>query len=136
MKLCYKCKKRPAVVFIQGMSQDGNSTGEPQGLCLICAKEAGIKPIDDMLKGMNISDEEIEEMSEQFMGLMEQEGDLDDEDDAFSLGGAATFPFLNGIFGNMQKAGDPKEKSKLPKITIRPKIKRKNASLSISSAPI
>ena len=70
MKLCYKCKKRPAVVFIQGMNKDGNSTGEPQGLCLICAKEAGIKPIDDMLKGMNISDEEIEEMSEQFMGLM------------------------------------------------------------------
>lgn len=112
MKLCYKCKKRPAVVFIQGMNKDGNSTGEPQGLCLMCAKEAGIKPIDDMLKGMNISDEEIEEMSEQFMGLMEQEGDLDDDDDAFSPGGAATFPFLNGIFGNMQKAGDAKEKSK------------------------
>ena len=111
MKLCYKCKKRPAVVFIQGMSQDGETVGGSKGLCLVCAKEAGIQPINDMLKSMNISDDEIEDMSEQFMGLMNPEDDDSDEDDeAFSPGGAATFPFLNGIFGNMQKAGKPDNK--------------------------
>ncbi len=113
MKLCYRCKKRPAVVFIQGMSQDGSTTGEPQGLCLVCAKEAGIQPIDNMLKNMNISDEDIEDMSNQLMGMMAIDDDMSDgdEDDAFSPGGAATFPFLNGIFGNMNKAGAPNEKS-------------------------
>ena len=106
MKLCYKCKKRPAVVFIQGMGQNGEKVGEAGGLCLVCAKDMGIQPINDMLKNMNISDDEIEEMSEQFIGLIGPEMDgLDtDEDDAFSLGGAQTFPFLNGIFGNMNKA--------------------------------
>ncbi len=111
MKLCYKCKKRPAVVFIQGMDQNGHQVGGPNGLCLVCAKESGIQPINDMLKNMNISDEEIEAMSEQFMGLMNPEEmgmePSDDDDDAFSPGGAATFPFLNGIFGNMDKAGQP-----------------------------
>ena len=56
MKLCYKCKKRPAVVFISDTTKPNS---EPQGLCLVCAKESGIKPIDDMLKKMNISEEEI-----------------------------------------------------------------------------
>ena len=56
MKLCSKCKKRPAVVFMSDMS---NPNAEPQGLCLVCAKEMGIKPVDDMLKKMNISDEDI-----------------------------------------------------------------------------
>ncbi len=112
MKLCYKCNKRPAVVFIQGMNQNGEKVGNSGGLCLVCAKDMGIQPVNDMLKSMNISDEEIEAMSEQFMGLMNPEADdlelSDDEDSAFSLGGAQTFPFLNGIFGNMDKAGDPK----------------------------
>ena len=111
MKLCYKCKKRPAVVFIQGMGQNGEKVGEAGGLCLVCAKEMGIQPINDMLKNMNISDDEIEAMSEQFMGLMNPDDDgleLDGENDAFSLGGAQTFPFLNGIFGNMDKANMPK----------------------------
>ena len=47
MKLCSRCKKRPAVVFVANAA-DTNS--EPDGLCLVCAKELGIKPIDDMLK--------------------------------------------------------------------------------------
>ena len=107
MELCYRCKKRPAVVFIQGMNQDGKTTGKPQGLCLVCAKEAGIQPIDDILKNMNISDEDIEGMSESLMGIMEMDDLSDsDEDDAFSPGGAATFPFLNGIFGNMRRSSE------------------------------
>ena len=58
MKLCSKCNKRPAVVFISDVN---NPQNKPNGLCILCAKEAGIKPIDDMLKSMNISDENIEE---------------------------------------------------------------------------
>ncbi len=100
MKLCSKCKKRPAVVFMSDMSKPDT---EPQGLCLVCAKEMGIKPVDDMLKRMNISDEDIEQMSEQFMDLMSLD-DMDDaalNDETFDLGTAPAMPFFNKIFGNM-----------------------------------
>lgn len=98
MKLCYKCKKRPAVVFISDPSQTDSS---PKGLCLMCAKELGIKPIDDMLSKMNISDEDIEQMSEQFMDIMALNEENDE--DAFSLGTTPAFPFLNNIFGTPEK---------------------------------
>ncbi len=115
MKLCYKCRKRPAVVFI---SDTTNQNSEPKGLCLVCAKESGIKPIDDMLKKMNISDEDIEQMSEQFMEVMS-----DNPDEDFDMGTAPAFPFLNNIFGSMNSSStneeidsegekEPKKKSK------------------------
>ena len=100
MKLCYKCKKRPAVVFISDPAQADSS---PKGLCLMCAKELGIKPIDDMLSKMNISDEDIEQMSEQFMDIMALNEENDGDDDAFSLGTTPAFPFLNNIFGSTEK---------------------------------
>ena len=103
MKLCTKCKKRPAVVYI---SNPANPSDSVQGLCLVCAKEMGIKPIDDMLQKMNISDEDIEQMSEQMMDIMSLSGENDGEDDAFSLGTAPAFPFLNNIFGNNTDAAD------------------------------
>ena len=112
MKLCSKCKKRPAVVFV---SDAMNPNAEPNGLCLVCAKELGIKPIDDMLKKMNISDEDIEQMSEQFMDLMPmgEDGELDDEafnDETFDLGTAPAIPMFNKLFGNL--TGDLKEEKK------------------------
>ena len=100
MKLCSKCKKRPAVVFLSDVT---NPNAEPNGLCLVCAKELGIKPVDDMLKKMNISDEDIEQMSEQFMDIMSLNEEMDDaelNEDTFDLGTAPTMPFLNKIFGN------------------------------------
>ncbi len=118
MKLCSRCKKRPAVVFV---SDAANAQSEPQGLCLVCAKELGIRPIDDMLKKMNISDEDIEMMSDQFMNMMSVGGDEDGEEGDFEMGGAQTFPFLNNIFDGMQspqesetenQSGDTKEKKK------------------------
>ena len=100
MKLCSKCKKRPAVVFLSDASRPDS---EPNGLCLVCAKELGIKPVDDMLKKMNITDEDIEMMSNQFMELMSPEDmDADDaamNDETFDLGTAPAMPFLNNIFG-------------------------------------
>ena len=107
MKLCSKCKKRPAVVFMSDMS---NPNAEPNGLCLVCAKELGIKPVDDMLKRMNISDEDIEQMSEQFMDLMSFDEDSQDallNDETFDLGTAPAMPFINKIFGNL--GGNTKE---------------------------
>ncbi|MBQ7107207.1 MAG: ATP-dependent Clp protease ATP-binding subunit [Clostridia bacterium] len=114
MKLCSKCNKRPAVVFI---SDPTKADLGPQGLCLVCAKELGIKPIDDMLKKMNISDEDIEQMSEQFMDIMALNDES--EDDAFSLGTAPAFPFLNNLFGDSTATentqGEVDEKKDKPK---------------------
>ena len=132
MKLCSKCKKRPAVVFVSDMS---NPNAEPNGLCLVCAKELGIKPVEDMLKKMNISDEDIEQMSDQFMDIMalnEENDDIDDadlNDETFDLGTAPAMPSMsvfNKIFGDLtggktqgednketdDKKADKKEKSK------------------------
>lgn len=108
MKLCSKCGKRPAVVFISEMNPNGTSTGtEPKGLCLVCAKEEGIKPINDMLERMNLSDEDIEQMSDQFTEIMEGE----DPENEMMLGSAPAFPFGN-LFGGMSTAFEPKEEKK------------------------
>lgn len=112
MKLCSKCKKRPAVVFMSDMA---NPNAEPNGLCLVCAKELGIKPINDMLKKMNISDEDIEQMSDQFMDIMSMSEDMDDSalnDETFDLGTAPAFPFMNKIFGNLTGNDSQKESTK------------------------
>ena len=94
LKMCSKCGKRPAIVFISEMN--GSNT-EPRGLCLVCAKEAGIKPIDDMLSNMNLSEEDLEGMSEQLMDVMGMSEDMD----GFEMGGAQPFPFLSNLFGTM-----------------------------------
>ena len=115
MKLCSKCKKRPAVVFLSDMS---NPNAEPNGLCLVCAKEMGLKPVDDMLKRMNISDEDIEQMSEQFMDLMALDEESDDaslNDETFDLGTAPAMPFINKIFGNLMGNNDSKTEEKTEK---------------------
>ncbi len=111
MKLCSKCKKRPAVVFI---SNPASPSSEPEGLCLMCAKELGIKPVDDMLKSMNVTDEDIEMMSNQFLEMMSPEG-MDDEslnDETFDLGTAPAIPFLKNMFGmggeDKQEKGEAK----------------------------
>ena len=114
MKLCSKCKKRPAVVFV---SDAMNPNAEPNGLCLVCAKELGIKPIDDMLKKMNISDEDIEQMSDQFMDLMplDEFGEPDDSelnDQTFDLGTAPAIPMFNKLFGNLMGTGDSEKEKK------------------------
>ena len=128
MKLCSKCKKRPAVVFLSDIS---NPNAEPNGLCLVCAKEMGLKPVDDMLKKLNISDDDIEQMSEQFMDIMSLNEEMDDSelnDETFDLGTAPAMPFINKLFGNLNGGGDTKEKDKTEakeKETDKPKKKRR-----------
>ena len=124
MKLCSKCKKRPAVVFI---SDSTNPSKEPRGLCLSCAQESGIKQVQDILDRMNISKEDIEDMNEQLMSFMGEmtEGEEPESDDGetdgesgenemFESGGAPVFPFINGIFGGKGEKSDADEKSGKP----------------------
>ena len=127
MKLCSKCKKRPAVVFV---SDAMNPSAEPNGLCLVCAKELGIKPIDDMLKKMNITDEDIEQMSEQFMDLMPmgEDGEPDDEalnDETFDLGTAPAIPMFNKLFGNLMGGTNEEKKAEDVKDSGEKKQKKK-----------
>ena len=106
LKMCSKCGERPAIVFVSEMG--ANSSGEPKGYCLVCAKEMGIKPINDMISKMNLSDEDIEGLNEQMMEFMD--GDL--SLDSFEMGGAPTFPFVNNIFGGDEnKSKDESKKS-------------------------
>ncbi len=107
MILCSKCKKRPAVVFITKM-EGGNSSNE--GYCLTCARELGIQPVNDMLQKFGISDEDMEQMEEQMtemMALAEEDGS---PEEGFSPGGAASFPFLQNMFGP-PSSGDKRGKT-------------------------
>ena len=65
--LCSRCKKRIAVVYMTRMDN-----GEPvnEGLCLQCAKELGIQPVDDLMKKMGVNEEELEAMNNQLMDIM------------------------------------------------------------------
>ena len=100
--LCSRCGKNVAVIFITRM--DGDKPVN-EGLCLKCARELHIKPVDDVLNKMGLSDEELEGLTNEMMealsnadGLMDIENTDSDSDDE---GKTATFPFLNRLFGNM-----------------------------------
>jgi len=94
--LCSRCKKRMAVVFVTRM--EGEKTFN-EGLCLQCAKELGIKPVEDLMNKMGISGDELDAISEQMMNF-DEEGDPN-----FEMGGAQAFPFLNSIFGGDMMPG-------------------------------
>ena len=105
LQRCARCKKRQAVVFITRLENDAKIN---EGLCLVCAKQLGIKPIDDMLKKMGLSEEDIEnmagEMSELFganpdMSLMPQDENAID-------GGAPALDF-NKIFSGLGLSVNP-----------------------------
>ena len=114
MNLCVRCKKRPAMVFISKI--EGDNT-KHEGLCIKCARELNIPQVTDMLKNFNISEEELDSMTEQFMdsmtAMMEQQGEdgemLPDGD--FEAGGAQAFPFLNQLFGNIMGGPQPQQQN-------------------------
>ena len=121
--LCSKCQKNVAVIFITKV-ENGRSTNE--GLCLKCAKELGIKQVDEIVQRMGITDEDLEGLNEEMMSLMQPEDPEDDEDDIGSR--TATFPQMNRLFGNsggMVPREDPKEKAKEPQPEKPKKQKRK-----------
>ena len=133
--LCSRCKKRPAVVFVSS----GMNSSNAEGLCVPCAKEIGIKPLENIIDKLGVSEEEMEKMSEQFSDIMdsaETDSDDDDDEEDFVKGGAATFPFIKGLFSNMLFSGkdnlteeSSQESEKGDKSKSKKKSKRKNLNL-------
>ena len=106
--LCSRCKKNVAVIFITRMDPSGQQKNE--GLCLKCARELHIKPVDDIISKMGISDEDLDNLTNEMMdalgsaeGLMDIENSDSDSDDD---GKTATFPFLNRLMGGQNAARD------------------------------
>jgi len=98
--LCARCKKNLAVIYITKIE---NGTSKNEGLCLKCARELHIKPVDDVIAKIGLSDEELDGLSSEMLealggaeGLMEIENREEDGDED---GKTATFPFLNRLFG-------------------------------------
>ena len=110
--LCSRCKKRVAVVFISKL-ENGKTVNE--GLCLKCAKDLGLPQVNDMMRRMGITDDDLEaindEMMQAFGGAESMEGLIpqgDDEADGDEEDGkTATFPFLNRLFNNGENAPAP-----------------------------
>ena len=106
--LCSRCKKNVAVVFISRMNEKNEMVNE--GLCLKCAAQLGLPQVEDMMKRMGITPEDLENINNEMMqafGGAEEMNDLpdgEDEDDEES-GKTATFPFLNRLFNNGGNAG-------------------------------
>ena len=94
--LCSRCKKRLAVIYMTRM-ENGQTISE--GLCLKCAKELGLKPVDDLMKKMGLSEEDLDKVSDQMMEVM---GEMaEDGEDGFEKGGAMPFPFMQNLFGGL-----------------------------------
>ena len=109
-KMCSRCGKNVAVVFITKLE---GGVQKNEGLCLKCARELHIKPVDEMIEKMGISDEDLDNLSGEMMNalngvesLMEMSDDPDSDGD--DDGKTATFPFLNRLFGN-NNGGVPAE---------------------------
>ena len=108
--LCTRCKKRVAVVFISKIEK-GETVNE--GLCLKCAKELGLPQVNDMMRRMGITDDDLEAISEEMMqafgGAETMEGLIphEDEEDSGEDGKTATFPFLNRLFGGGEAPTPP-----------------------------
>ena len=107
--LCARCHKNMAVVFINRIE---NGQSNQEGLCLKCARELHIKPIDDIISKMGINDEELDGLSSEMMEAMQNlsgNGDdlmniENDDDSSDDDGKTATFPFLNRLFGAQNAA--------------------------------
>ena len=99
-KLCIKCKKNMAVVFITKI-ENGNSLNE--GYCLKCARTLGIPQIDQAVKNMGFSEEDLDNLSDEMSNMFGQMDQADgDEDDMDSR--TATFPMINQLFGGNMPA--------------------------------
>ncbi|MBE6644434.1 MAG: ATP-dependent Clp protease ATP-binding subunit [Ruminococcaceae bacterium] len=128
---CARCKKRQAVVFITRLENDAKIN---EGLCLICAKQLGIKPIDDMLKKMGMSEEDIENMAGEMSDLFGTNPDmsLEAQDENSVDGGAPAIDFQKIFSGLGLSLGQtPKKQGKDSK---KSKEAEKNENKKILSA--
>ena len=117
-KMCSKCKKNIAVVFITKVE---NGVTMNEGYCLKCARSLGIPQIDQAVKQMGISEEDLDMLSDEMSSMFGQKDDSDSSDDDEIDSQTATFPLLNQLFGNTpapqprpsrKEEGEPKEKKK------------------------
>ena len=110
-QLCSRCKKNIAVVFI---TRQENGQNVNEGLCLKCAKNLGLPQVDEMMRRMGITDEDLDNISNEMMGAFggaeslegltdADDPDADNEDED---GKTATFPFLSRFFGGSPAASD------------------------------
>lgn len=121
MKLCSRCNKNPAVVFIAKM--EGDKTVQ-EGLCLSCARELGIAPLNQMMENLGISDEDIDMLNGEMSDFMANIANMEDSDEMRDMlenpestentGGAATAPldFLNNMFGGEKQNKNEKSSKK------------------------
>ena len=112
--LCSRCKKNVAVVFISRMNEKNEMVNE--GLCLKCAAQLGLPQVEEMMKRMGITPEDLENINSEMMqafGGAEEMSDLpeDSGEDDEESGKTATFPFLNRLFSNSSNppAEQPRE---------------------------
>ena len=94
--LCARCKKNAAVIFITKI-ENGQHTNE--GICLKCARELNIKPVEDIIKRMGLTDEDLESLTDEMMEAMGGIESLAEQEDNTDDGRTAQFPFLNRLFG-------------------------------------
>ena len=123
-KMCVKCKKNVAVVFITKI-ENGNTLNE--GYCLKCAKELGLKPIDSLMRQMGITEDDLDQITDEMTNMHSlmntenddaedeeidpDEDDADGQDDSFDFGGTHTFPFLDKMFSGNDNTEAPHEES-------------------------
>ena len=110
-RLCSRCGKNIAIVFITKIE---NGETKNEGLCFKCARELHIKPVDEFMDRMGISDEDLDNLTGEMMGALDgieelaRLDDTDGDDTDGDDGKTATFPFLNRLFGgqNAEKSDD------------------------------
>ena len=127
--VCARCKKRPAIIFIQRVE---NGQMKQEGYCLHCARELHIKPVDDLMKQFGMSEQDMDNMEDRMDSMMEEMGEggnpfaalmkmQDDSDggdeDGFTPGGNATFPPEHRRTGGgpEQQPGGPQERQERQK---------------------
>ena len=101
MIMCSNCKKRPAVVFITSVQ---GSEKKNEGLCLACAREKKIPQVSEYMDRLGITDEEIDQLSDQMMGML--------DGDSFEMGGSGIMPdFISNMFGEPKSSSEPESES-------------------------
>ncbi len=108
MEMCTRCKKRPATVYIMKLE---NNVQKQEGLCLVCAKELGIKPVNDMMTKMGITEEELENMEKMFAEMLpiaSEDGDDESDEDSPTI----DFSKIMKNVGMASEQKDGKEKKK------------------------
>ncbi len=104
-KMCVKCKKNIAVVFITKIE---NGVTLNEGYCLKCARSLGVPQIDSIVKQMGISEDELDMLSDDMSSMFGQRDDSEDHDDDEIESQTATFPLLNQLFGGKLPAQPPR----------------------------